>query len=150
MKKFVCAVAVMFTVALSAQAAQAGTIKELLAKGGHKDKTLNVTDTVVGGAATGAYFLVRNHGEGFNRPTELTAAGLTTIGCMALSPIIGGIVTQRELTRREVHVMMANCVIPFIGGWLMNAYFDAHPERDSVPPVVEVSAPGPRHKKFKK
>ena len=29
--------------------------------------------------------------------------------------------------------MLADCVVPFVGGWAMNAYFDAHPERDSVP-----------------
>jgi hypothetical protein len=35
--------------------------------------------------------------------------------------------------------MLANCVIPFVGGWLIDAYFDAHPERDSAPPPVRVS-----------
>jgi hypothetical protein len=28
--------------------------------------------------------------------------------------------------------------VPFVGGWLMDAYFDRHPERDSVP-VVRVA-----------
>ena len=58
---------------------------------------------------------------------------------MALTPLVSGILVQRELTRREVHVMLANCVVPFIGGWLMDAYFDRHPDRDSVPPPVLVA-----------
>jgi hypothetical protein len=53
----------------------------------------------------------------------------TTFGCMALSPIIAGALVNanehRELTSREVHVMMANCTIPIVGGWLMGKYFDS-------------------------
>ncbi|MBV9970267.1 MAG: hypothetical protein JO228_09805 [Xanthobacteraceae bacterium] len=52
----------------------------------------------------------------------------TTFGCMALSPIIAGALVNanehRELTSREVHVMIADCTIPFVGGWLMGKYFD--------------------------
>jgi hypothetical protein len=103
------------------------------------DRRLIVPSVGVGLATTGAYFAVRNAGGG-HRMTQLGAWGLTTVGCMALTPIVSGIVVQRELTRREAHVMVADCVVPFIGGWIMNAYFDHHPERDSVPPpVVEVA-----------
>jgi hypothetical protein len=71
---------------------------------------------------------------------------MTTVGCMALTPIASGIVVQRELTRREVHGMLANCIVPFIGGWLTDAYFDAHPERDlDRPPVVRVAAHKKKH-----
>jgi hypothetical protein len=103
------------------------------------DKRLVVSNIAVGAATTGAYFAVRNSGGGVHRISRGGAFGLATVGCMALSPIVGGIVVQRELTRREVHAMLADCVVPFIGGWLMNAYFDAHPERDSVPPPVRVA-----------
>ncbi len=100
------------------------------------DKQLIAPNVAVGVGMTGAYFALRNQGGGGHRITKLGALGLTTVGCMALAPIVSGAVVQRELTRREVHVMMADCVVPFVGGWVMNAYFDAHPERNSVPMQV--------------
>ncbi len=100
------------------------------------DPRLVPPSVAVGVATTGAYFAIRNRGGGGARISEGGAWGLATVGCMALTPIVSGIVVQRELTRREVHVMMANCIIPFIGGWVMDAYFDAHPDRDSAPPRV--------------
>ena len=61
--------------------------------------------------------------------------GITTVGCMALSPIIGGLLVsaneRRELRSSEVLGMAADCVLPFIGGWIMQAAFDAHPEWDA-------------------
>jgi hypothetical protein len=61
----------------------------------------------------------------------------TTFGCMALSPIIAGALVNanehRELTSREVHVMMANCTIPFVGGWLMGKLFDSIETKPPVP-----------------
>jgi hypothetical protein len=109
------------------------------------DRKLIVPGIAAGLVTTGAYYAVRNHGGGFKRVTPLAAWGLTTVGCMALTPLVSGIVVQRELTRREVHVMLASCIVPFIGGWVMDAYFDRHPERDSVPPpVVKVA----HHKQY--
>jgi hypothetical protein len=105
------------------------------------DPQLVAPSVAVGVGMTGAYFALRNRSPA-HRISDGGAIGLTTVGCMALTPIVSGIVVQRELTRREVHVMMADCIVPFIGGWLMNAYFDAHPERDSVPVKVALR---PRH-----
>lgn len=143
MKRLVFAAAVMAAVAtLTAQSAQAGPLFDLLFRG---DKRLIAPTVGVGVATTGAYFALRHSRGGVpHQFTELGAFGVTTVGCMSLTPLVSGIVVQRELTRREVHVMLANCVVPFIGGWVMDAYFDAHPERDSVPPpAVRVAA----HKK---
>jgi hypothetical protein len=69
----------------------------------------------------------------------------TTFGCLALSPIVAGALVNanehRQLTSREVHVMLADCTIPFIGGWLMGKYWDGlegrqraqgHPQHASV------------------
>jgi hypothetical protein len=102
------------------------------------DPQLIAPGVAVGAATTGAYFALRNRST-FNRMSVGGAVGLTTVGCMALTPMVSAAVVQRELTRREVHVMLANCVVPFVGGWLMDAYFDAHPERDSVPPPAPVA-----------
>jgi hypothetical protein len=53
----------------------------------------------------------------------------TTVGCMSLSPIVAGILVNanehRQLTSREVHIMLADCTIPFVGGWLMEKYWDS-------------------------
>jgi hypothetical protein len=134
MKRLMFAVAILAgAMMLVGERAQAGEFH--IFRG---DRRLVVSNIAVGAATTGAYFAIRNQGGGIHRFAKVSAWGLSTAGCMALSPIVGGIVVQRELTRREVHAMLADCVVPFIGGWLMNAYFDAHPERDSVPPVVLV------------
>jgi hypothetical protein len=101
------------------------------------DPQLIAPSIAVGAGMTGAYFALHNRST-VNRMSVGGAVGLTTVGCMALTPIVSAAVVQRELTRREVHVMMANCVVPFIGGWVMDAYFDAYPERDSVPPPMRV------------
>lgn len=131
MKKSLSVVA-MFAAAMMLMASGARADGLRLFRG---DPRLVPPSLAVGAGMTGAYFAIRNHSNP-HRITSLGAYGLTTVGCMALTPIISGMVVQRELTRREVHVMMANCVVPFIGGWLMDAYFDAHPERNSVPVVV--------------
>ena len=52
------------------------------------------------------------------------AYGATAIGCAAVSPIIGTLWVNRPLTTREVFISTANCALPFVGGWVMNAWFD--------------------------
>jgi hypothetical protein len=37
---------------------------------------------------------------------------------------------QRELTYREAYGLTADCIIPFIGSWLVDKTLDAHPEWD--------------------
>ena len=83
----------------------------------------------VNGAATGTYASQAYRGGGYHGgPTAGAWAAGTTFGCMALSPIVAGALVNanehRQLTSREVHVMLADCTIPFIGGWLMGKYWD--------------------------
>jgi hypothetical protein len=69
----------------------------------------------------------------------LTSAGavvVTTAGCLALSPIVGTALTQRELTYREAYGLFADCIIPFIGAWLVEKAFEAHPEWEPDRAVV--------------
>ena len=65
-------------------------------------------------------------------PKALKWYGITTIGCMALSPIISGLLVsaneRRELRSSEAMGMLADCIVPFIGGWIVQAAYDAHPE----------------------
>jgi hypothetical protein len=136
MKRLAKVAALAAVTVLTAQGARAEGLVDVLFRG---DPKLIAPGVGVGVATTGAYFAMRHsRGGAPHQFTELSAFGLTTVGCMSLTPLVSGIVVQRELTRREVHVMLANCIVPVVGGLVMDAYFDAHPERDSVPPPLPV------------
>jgi hypothetical protein len=106
-----------------------------------QDRSPNVTagQIIAGGGMSAAYFALNCH-HGFRHCHRFTSAtslkwyGLTTVGCFALSPIIGGglvsLNEHRELRSSEVFMMMADCVVPIIGGLVAKAAFDAHPEWD--------------------
>lgn len=93
-----------------------------------RDPRLAASNLVVGGGATAAYFGLRSGHSGFNSghgtSTFGFAYGATAVGCAAVSPIIGTLVVNRPLTTREVFVSTANCALPFVGGWMVNAWFD--------------------------
>ena len=92
-----------------------------------RDPRLAASNLVVGAGATGAYFALR-HGHHAVRHSGIHSSGFaygaTAIGCAAVSPIIGTLWVNRPLTTREVFVSTANCALPFVGGWVMNAWFD--------------------------
>jgi hypothetical protein len=48
------------------------------------------------------------------------------MGCAALSPIVATAVINRPLTYREAHIMIADCLIPIVGGWLVNEAYNQH------------------------
>ena len=85
---------------------------------------------VVGAGATATYFGIRTHhghSRGWGGTGKISPAGayaLTAVGCAAVSPIVGTVVTGRQLTQREVFVSTANCAVPIVGGWAMNYWFD--------------------------
>jgi hypothetical protein len=93
-----------------------------------RDPKLATSNLVVGGGATAAYFALRNGHSGWHGGHGTSSAGFaygaTAIGCAALSPIVGTLVVNRPLTTREVFISTANCAVPFVGGWVMNAWFD--------------------------
>jgi hypothetical protein len=88
-----------------------------------KDPRLEVANTAVGIGSLGAYYVIRHDGPFVHNPAT-AAFVLSTIGCAAVSPIVGTVMVNRPLTMREVYVGTGNCVIPFLGGWIMNAWFD--------------------------
>lgn len=135
--------------AFTASGAQAGGYKHHHHR--HLDHRLKVVSIGVGAASTAAYFGINNWHWRWQSNAALSQGGaiaLTTVGCMALSPIVGTIVVNRELTMREAHVMAASCVVPIIGGWLVEAAYDAHPEWEAG--VHPHKAPHHHHKKAKK
>ena len=94
------------------------------------DPRLTAAGIGVGLGMTGAYIGLRGgwNGDGTKYVSSGGAFALTTVGCMALTPIVSTIVVGRELTMREAHAMVADCVIPFLGSMIVNAAFDDHPE----------------------
>ena len=106
------------------------------------DRSPNVmAGQLIAGLSMSAVYFTQTCNRNFTRCARFDSArslkwyGLTTVGCFALSPIIGGLLVsaneKRELRSSEVFMMTADCVVPIIGGWLMKAAFDAHPEWDA-------------------
>jgi len=135
-RNFAFMLAVVAAFAFTSQGAKAGPV----------DQRVAATAIGVGAASTAAYFAINDwkwkwgNGRGF---TRLGAIGLTTIGCAALSPMVATVLVDRPLTMREGHVLIGSCLVPIIGGLLVNAAYDAHPEwePDAAP------APKKRHAK---
>jgi hypothetical protein len=122
---------------------------------GHEDPRLTATGIGIGIASTGAsYVLTHKQGVPAVRPMSPGAAfAVTTFGCMVLYPIIGTIALHRELTPREAYSGILSCVIPFIGGWIVdqtlphNAWYDSIPGRHSGrPPAWHRASRRPRRR----
>jgi hypothetical protein len=64
------------------------------------------------------------------------AAGAVTFGCMVLSPMVAAALKKGELTTREVYVLEGSCIVPIVGGLLVNAAFDANPQWEAAPVKV--------------
>jgi hypothetical protein len=98
----------------------------------HTDKRLAAVSIGVGAASTAAFFAINDwHWNNWNNSSGLTRGGAwaaTTIGCMAVSPMVGTVVVGRPLTEHEAQYLVVSCALPIIGGWLVNAAYDAHPE----------------------
>lgn len=97
----------------------------------HVDKRIAAVAIGVGAASTAAYFAINDWKWHWNNGSAISqwgAWGITTVGCAAVSPMVATVVLNRPLTMREGHVLFASCVIPIIGGWLVNEAYNAHPE----------------------
>lgn len=132
MKQCVLVCTVVAALAVLCQSANAGARRQHT-----DDPRLRAASFGVGTASTVGYFALRDwHLNKHGRVNGLSTGGavaLTTMGCLALSPIVGTVMVQRELTFREAYALTADCVIPFIGAWLVNKAFDAHPEWEPQP-----------------
>jgi hypothetical protein len=120
---FACAVAAAAVFSVLLQPANASDRR-------HDKRTLAVASTVVGAGTTAGYFALNDWNWKWDSArhgiTQTGAIAFTTIGCMALSPMVGTVVLNRPLTYREAHVMMGSCLIPFIGGWLVDQAYEHH------------------------
>lgn len=122
--RFALAAAVIAAFAFTTQAANAGS-------GRHLDKRVKAVAVVAGAASTATFFAINdwkwngwNNGSGL---TRLGAYGVTTIGCAVVSPMVATVVLNRPLTNREAGVLIGSCVVPIVGGWLVNEAYNANP-----------------------
>jgi hypothetical protein len=130
MKRFVlAALALIMAVGAQLKAAQAQdnywNSNSFLSWWGHgQDPRLTAAGIGIGiGTGVGAYALRQKHGNpGTYRVTALGAYGITTGACRVATPFIYTVAVNRPLTYREVYMGMADCIVPFIGSYLVNAY----------------------------
>jgi len=129
MKKWIIAMAgLIAAVAFTAQSADAS--------GRHHRKVGNgvkAAAVVVPAAATASYFWINDwkwnwRGTAVNGISQTGAIAAAGIGCMAVSPMLASALEGRELTLREAGVLFGSCVVPVIGGYIVNAAWDANPQ----------------------
>lgn len=109
-RKFAVLVATLAALACTMQAAEARVHKRI-------DPRLDAVSTGVGAASTAGYFA-------WVGDTNGAAGALTTMGCAAASPIVATAALNRPLSYREAHILIGSCVIPVIGGWLVNEAYN--------------------------
>jgi peptidoglycan/LPS O-acetylase OafA/YrhL len=128
MRRAVVLASLIATFALASLPAKAEGF--LFARHPKVDQRVATVSLGVGAASTAAYFIAKDgHG------VDWGAYGVATVGCMVLGPMIAAaMVPERELTSREVLVMQGACIVPIVGGLLVNALFDANPQWESPPP----------------
>ena len=139
-RKFIVFAALVAAFAFTSQAAQA-----------HGDKKKIAAVAIgVGAASTAGFFALNNwRWNGWDTRgtagglTRLGAYGATTIACAAVSPMVATVVLKRQLTMREAHTLVGSCVVPIVGGLLVNAIWDANPQ-------WEPAAKPMRHHRMKK
>ncbi len=131
------------TIALGAVLAALGLFAQVSTADAHllgrRSPGVTIAQISVGAGMSAVYFTqtCRNNFRNcsrFGSARSLKWFGLTTVGCMALTPIVGAAIVSatehRELRSSEVFGMAADCVLPIIGGLIVQSAFDAHPEWD--------------------
>lgn len=121
-RKFAIFAAVIASLAITAQSAEAGQRR-------HVDKRVTAVAVGVGAASTAAFFAINdwrwNPWDNSSGLSRAGAWGVTTFGCAVVSPMVASAVLHRPLKYREAHVLIGSCVIPVVGGWLVNEAYNA-------------------------
>ena len=87
------------------------------------------------GTDVASYYLVKKHGTPPHRPMTAGAAyGVTTFACAVAYPFVGTWLLNRPLTPREMYDGVADCVVPFVGGWIVDAMLPHDAWTDGTPP----------------
>jgi hypothetical protein len=145
-RSFIVAAALVALLGFAPRAAHAQdntwSLSNLINLLGHnQDPRLFYLGVGVGAATTvGGYYLTKKYGSPAHAPvTDLGAYGITTGACIVAYPFLGTIILNRPLTPREAYIGMAECIVPFIGGWFVDTYLPHTAFYDGTPP-----APPPR------
>jgi len=102
-----------------------------------RDPRLTAVSIGVGAASTGASLAATHHHQGhFGNGVFISAWAVTSGLCAVVYPMVGTVVLNRPLTPREAYVGMADCVVPFIGGWLVDAALPHDAWTDGSPPTA--------------
>jgi len=136
------AAAVIAAFALTVQAANAGSGRH------HVKKEIKAAAIVTGAAATATLFAINDWKWKWSNSSGLTVLGAytaTTIACAAASPMLATALLKRPLTNREAGILAGSCVLPIVGGWLVNEAYNAHPEWEPG----YVAAPAKKHRRKK-
>jgi len=120
-RKFVVLAAAVAAFVFTAQAASAGQRKPV-------DPVIDATNFLVGAAWTAALFGI-NH---WDTKWDSARAGIsstgaivgTTLGCMATAPMVATVALNRPLKYREAHILVGSCLIPIVGGWVVNEAYN--------------------------
>ena len=137
---FALALSLMVALPLGTQSATA--FEGIFPRHPKVDRRVATTATGTAVVSTAAYwslldFSTSKHSSSY----ALGVLGAVTVGCMVLSPMVAAaFVPERHLTTREVFVLQGGCLIPVVGGWLVNAMFDANPQWEAHEQPVKVSA----------
>jgi len=101
-----------------------------------QDPRLTTAGIGVGIAADAvSWDLTRKHGTPPVRHVSWGAAyGITTFGCAVVYPMVATVMVNRPLTPREAYDGIADCVVPFIGGWIVDASLPHTAWIDGTPP----------------
>jgi len=93
------------------------------------DARVRAVSVGVGAASTAGYFAINRWRWRWNAEaagiSQAGAAIGTTLGCAAVSPMVATVVLNRPLKYREAHILIGSCVVPLIGGWLVNEAYNA-------------------------
>ena len=96
------------------------------------------------GAGTGvaSYYATKKHGNPPHRFMSYgTAYAVTTYACAVVYPFVGTVMLNRPLTPREMYDGVGDCIVPFIGGYIVDAMLPHDAWTDGTPP-----APAGHHK----
>ncbi len=100
-----------------------------------QDPRLTGVGVGLGAAATAASFAATAHHHGhIGDGVFISAWAATAAGCAAVYPIVGTLVLNRPLTPREVYDGTADCIVPVIGGWLVDSALPHTAWIDGTPP----------------
>lgn len=149
-RKFAIFAALVAAFAFASQAAEAHGPRH------HDKKKIAAVAIGAGVASTAGFFALNNwRWNGWDTYgsagglTRLGAYGATTMACAAVSPMVATVVLHRELTMREAHVLVGSCVVPIVGGLLVNAIWDSNPQWEPGRPMHHRHHGKMRHHKKK-